>query len=86
MVLQSFSRRPLVSSTLRAGFGWTALSYGRILGANSRVNLGLIGSGERGRHVLGQFQKTGQVDVTAVCDVYAEMIDKATTQGGTGRR
>lgn len=44
------------------------------------MNLGLIGSGERGRHVLGLFQKTGKVNVTAVCDVYAEMIDKATTQ------
>ena len=35
------------------------------------MNLGLIGAGERGRHVMSKFQKTEQVDVTAVCDVYA---------------
>src|SRR4051794_2179286 len=58
----------------------TALSYSRILGANDRVQLGAIGVGERGRSDMGKFQKTGQVDIGAVCDVYAEQIDKAKTQ------
>jgi predicted dehydrogenase len=49
----------------------------RILGANEKINLGLIGAGERGRGVMGSFIKTGGVNVTAVCDVYAEMIDRA---------
>lgn len=55
----------------------SAASYARILGANDRVQLGLIGAGDRGRHDMGQFQEAGGVDVAAVCDVYAEQIDKA---------
>lgn len=57
--------------------GVTAASYSRILGANDRIGLGLIGSGERGRHDMGLFQSAGGVEVRAVCDVYAQMIDLA---------
>lgn len=56
---------------------FTATSYSRILGANNRVALGVIGSGDRGRHVMGLFQATKQVDVVALCDVYAQQIDRA---------
>ncbi len=49
----------------------------RILGANDRIGLGVIGCGERGRHDMDQFQKHADVDVVAVCDVYGEMIDRA---------
>jgi predicted dehydrogenase len=58
----------------------TAASYSRVWGANERVRLGLIGAGGRGRGVMGTFQKTGQVDVTAVCDVFAERVDQAQSQ------
>jgi len=57
--------------------GMTALSYQRVLGANERVNLGLIGSGERGRYVMTRFIASNQVDVKAVCDVFADNIDLA---------
>ena len=55
----------------------TAASYTRVWGANERVNLGLIGCGGRGVGVMGTFQKSERVNVTAVCDVYAERIDRA---------
>lgn len=58
----------------------TALSYSRVLGANDRIQLGLIGCGERGLYVASLFQKTGEVDVRAVCDVFGERIDKAVAQ------
>jgi len=73
------SRRTLLRGAAQTPVAWTALSYSRILGANERFNLGLIGAGERGRGVMGTFLKTGRVQVTAVCDVYAEMIDRAKT-------
>jgi predicted dehydrogenase len=57
----------------------TAASYFRMLGANDRIRLGLIGCGGRGRGVMGTFIKTTQVDVTGVCDVYADRIDRAKT-------
>ena len=55
----------------------TALSYSRVLGANDRVQLGLIGCGERGRSDMGNFVKAGNVDVVALCDIYAAQIDRA---------
>jgi predicted dehydrogenase len=62
---------------LRGASAATALSYSRILGANDKVQLGVIGCGERGRHDMSQFQENPKVDVTAVCDIYGEQIDKA---------
>jgi predicted dehydrogenase len=55
----------------------TALSYSRVYGANERVRLGLIGCGERGRYDLGNFVKTGAVEVGALCDIWGAQIDQA---------
>ena len=55
----------------------TALSYSRVYGANERVRLGLIGCGERGRYDLGNFVKTGAVEVGALCDIWGAQIDRA---------
>ena len=60
-----------------AAVSMTAGSYSRVVGANDRVQLGLIGCGGRGRGVMGTFVKTEQVNVAAVCDVYGERIDRA---------
>ncbi len=54
----------------------SAASYMRIMGANDKVNLGLIGAGGRGKGVMGTFQKTDQVNVTAICDIYAVRVDE----------
>jgi predicted dehydrogenase len=62
---------------LRGVTAATALSYSRVYGANERVQLGLVGAGERGRGDMGKFVKSGIVDVTAVCDVYGNQIDAA---------
>ncbi|MFN7993367.1 MAG: Gfo/Idh/MocA family oxidoreductase [Bryobacteraceae bacterium] len=66
--------------TRRQGFqaaAFTALSYSRVLGANNRIQLALIGAGDRGRYVASLFQKTDEIDVRAVCDVYAERANAA---------
>lgn len=65
--------------------GWTAASYAQIRGANERIHLGLIGAGGRGQYVMSAFQKTGQVAVNAICDVYAQRIDQAIQKAGSGR-
>jgi len=56
----------------------TALSYSRVYGANGRIQLGLIGCGERGRYDMGNFVKSG-ADVVALCDIYGNNIDAAKT-------
>ncbi len=55
----------------------TALSYSKILGANDRIGLGVIGTGSRGTYVMGLFQKNADLEVRALCDVYSVRIDQA---------
>jgi predicted dehydrogenase len=80
MLLTPQPRRAFLSNAARGTAALAASSYMRVMGANERVNVGLIGAGERGRFVMSQFVKTGQVDLHAVCDVYAVMIDRARQQ------
>lgn len=56
----------------------TALSASRVLGANDRVRVGLIGSGGRGRYVARFIREAPNVAYTAVSDVYQ-------TNGEAGR-
>jgi predicted dehydrogenase len=62
---------------LRGASAATALTYSRVLGANDRINLGVIGCGDRGRFDMSQFQLDPKVEVTAVCDIYGQHIDEA---------
>ncbi len=51
----------------------TALSYGRILGANDRISLGHIGVGRRGHEldaIVARLAKSHNVEMTAVCDLW----------------
>src|SRR5579883_1612477 len=80
MNFEDLNRRALLRGLGKGAAAFTAASYARILGANERVNLGLIGAGERGRHDMSQFQALDAVNVTAVCDVYATNIDAAKTK------
>src|SRR5512134_1022539 len=72
----SVDRRQFIQTTAAATAA-TALSYSRILGANERVRLGLIGCGSRGVGNMNNFLKLGTVDVTALCDVYGAQIEQA---------
>jgi predicted dehydrogenase len=60
----------------------TAFSYSRIVGANERVNLGIIGPGDRGTSVWTQFLKQTDVNPTAVCDVYEPYLNRAAQAAG----
>lgn len=69
---------PIQRRTLfRTAAAFTAASYARILGANEKVNLGLIGCGGRGRGVLRSFIQNPSVNATALCDVFSARIDEA---------
>ena len=70
---------------LRGVTAATALSYSRVYGANERVQLGLIGAGERGRGDMGKFVKSGIVDVTAVCDIYGDADRRRPTDRAQGQ-
>src|SRR4051812_24628147 len=66
------TRRELVIK----GAALSAASYSRVLGANDRLRLGVIGCGERGTFVSSLFAAKPDVQVTAVCDVYRVRAEK----------
>ena len=62
--------------------GAVATGYGlsrstRVLGANDRVVVGVIGTGRMGMDNLEDFAKQPEVDIAAVCDVYQPNLDQA---------
>jgi predicted dehydrogenase len=52
------------------GAALTAASYRRVLGANGRIGVALVGAGRRGTEVMGRFLESGRVDLRAICDIY----------------
>jgi predicted dehydrogenase len=54
-----------------------ASASARIPGANDRIVAGFIGTGRMGESNLRDFIKQSNVDVAAVCDVYAPNLEKA---------
>ena len=57
-----------------------AKSAGRVLGANDRINVGVIGTGGRGTYVASEFMKAGKAEancqIVAVCDVYQKRVNR----------
>lgn len=47
-----------------------AVSAGRVLGANERINVGWIGCGGRGHYDASFMRKLPDVEIVAACDVY----------------
>jgi len=63
-----------------AAFASSALSYGKILGANDRISLCHIGNGSRGEDldwIAGQLKTSHHVEMTAVCDLWKLKREKA---------
>jgi predicted dehydrogenase len=68
------SRREFLKETALVGAGAAALgglAPARVLGANDRIRVGVIGSGHRARYLASIFVKQPSVEIVAVCDVYA---------------
>jgi predicted dehydrogenase len=85
----SLNRRDFVRGATGAGAAALAAralaagksSPGRIIGANDRINVGVIGVGGRGSYLARQFamigEKTNACQVVAVCDVYQKRVNLA---------
>jgi predicted dehydrogenase len=63
----------------------TAVSSGRVLGANERIRVGIIGSGGRGRYLTGEFKEIG-AEMAAVCDVYEANLEAGLKAASTGAK
>ena len=58
----------------------TAADSRRVIGANDRIGVGLVGCGERGRGVAAYLPKIGGCEVRAVSDVYVPRREQAAEQ------
>jgi predicted dehydrogenase len=65
------TRRTFVASAV------TAASASRVLGANDRVRLGIIGTGDRGSYLMTRAKEAGDIQWVAVCDAWDQRRDKA---------
>src|SRR5215472_4710169 len=63
----------------QAAVSAAALAYppSKILGANDRVRVGMIGVGDRGNDLLDQVVKVPNVDLVAMADIYSRRRDQA---------
>ena len=78
------NRRSFLSTTAGvvagSAFASTALSYGRILGANDRIAVAHVGIGQRGSQLqamVSQLKDKHNVEAVAVCDLWKTYRDRA---------
>lgn len=55
----------------------------RVLGANDRIVLGIIGSGGMGRHHMNTLNSIGGIEWAAVCDVYEPNLNEGLKLAGS---
>ncbi len=81
------TRRKFLKDTALAGTTASVLgglAPARVLGANDRIQVGVLGSGHRAREVMQKFQMIPGVQFIAVCDVYGPARAEALALAGPG--
>ena len=89
--MTGLSRRDFLKTTsaaaVAAGIGMSisqagAQEAGKVVSANDKIVLGVIGCGGRGMGVMGGFMSHPDVEIGAVCDVYDERLNAAVAATG----
>ena len=65
------TRREFVKQAALGTVALAALSPARVLGANDRVRVGMIGVGGRGQELLKQVQQVPNAQLVAIADIYS---------------
>src|SRR6266446_267869 len=71
----SLSRRSFLAAT--AASALTLPASAQPVGANERINIGLIGTGGRCRHLMTALARVPNTRMMALCDVYEPNLDEA---------
>jgi predicted dehydrogenase len=76
------TRRSFIAGTGASVLAFTVLKPGLVRGAeaNSKIDIGLIGCGNRGKWVASLFQNNGGFNVVAVADYFPDHADEAGTK------
>lgn len=80
MTKRAIERREFIkqaTTATAAGLTLSAASYDKVLGANDRVRLGIIGPGARGQELMKDFLKAPGAEFAAAADVYTRRFDEA---------
>lgn len=64
------NRRTFLQASAASAISMHAMSYARIIGANNRVGLGVIGLGRRGRIISTALLKDPRTQLAAIADTY----------------
>src|SRR5437763_6625044 len=70
------TRRDFIKKTA-AGAAFLASASARVLGANDRVRVGMIGVGARGQDLLKELLAVKSAELVAVADIYSRRLDEA---------
>jgi predicted dehydrogenase len=78
----SITRRRFIAGTGASVLAFTVLKPGLVRGAeaNSKIDIGLIGCGGRGKWIADLFQKNGGYNIVAVADYFQDHADQAGTK------
>src|SRR5215471_19720220 len=77
MASKNLERREFLKQAGAAAAIGLALPPSRVLGANDRVRLGIIGAGARGQELMHEFVKLPDAEFVAVADVFTRRHDEA---------
>jgi predicted dehydrogenase len=73
---RDFMKRAALS-TASVSLAVSGVGATRVVGANEKIRVGVIGIGLEGGFVMADFLKQPDVEIVAVCDVYQPNLDKA---------
>src|SRR5215469_9027019 len=71
------NRRKFMGNVGKGAFVMAAMPSMRVLGANDRIRIGLIGAGDRGMQDLTDALKQPNIECVAVADTYSRRRDLA---------
>jgi len=81
---RTFLKQAAGASLAASALSSSAASYARILGANDRINVIVMGVGGRGQVLTQDFAKAGNVVVTDLCDPDYRRCDEANAELAEG--
>src|SRR5437870_13310376 len=77
MTMAKKTRREFVQQTMLGAAALLAYPPARVLGANDRVRVGMIGVGARGQELLKQVVDVQNAQLVAVADIYSRRRSEA---------